>query len=334
MKRTMKAMVATLTVLALTSSAWAANAILFSTSNTDPNAGTTATYHSITGTGANRTIYVWVTSDAGSDITPPDTGFTNGTANSAAGIAYNVARTASTITTPVVGVSAVLGLTGAADINAAFTGSGATPTTNIWDSVSNFTTGNANVTPTLISDVNAVVIPVQTPLNLNRGMALTQTVANVTNPNFKSNAFLLGQVNFSTTGYGTSTITLQPSTLKIVRGAVDLTSTYTYGAANITVSQLSGDTNGDGLVNLQDLLNVKNFLGTGTGTPPVANDTNGDGFVNLQDLLNVKNNLGTGNGSGGGGASAVPEPASFALMGLAGLALLASRAKRLNRTNG
>ena len=98
-----------------------------------------ATYHSITGTASSvRTLYVWVTSDAGSDITPPDTGFTNGTANSAAGIAYNVVRTTSTITTPVIGVTGVLNLTGASDINAAFTGSGATPTTNIWDSVSNF----------------------------------------------------------------------------------------------------------------------------------------------------------------------------------------------------
>jgi len=223
MKRTMKAILATITVLALTSSAWAANTITFSTSNTDPAAGSAATFHSITGTGTGRTLYVWVTSDAGSDITPPDTGFTNGTANSAAGIAYNVARTTSTITTPVIGVTGVLNLTGAADINAAFTGSGATPTTNIWDSVSNFGTGNANVTPTLISDVNAVVIPVTAPAGLNRGMALTQSVANVTNPNFKSNAFLLGSVNFSTTGYGTSTIALQASTLKIVRGATGLT---------------------------------------------------------------------------------------------------------------
>ncbi len=218
MKRTMKAILAAVTVLMLTSSAWAANAILFSTSNSDPNAGTSATYHSITTASSVRTWYVWVTSDAGSDITPPDTGFTNGTANSAAGIAYNVVRTTSTITTPVVGVTGVLNLTGASDINAAFTGSGATPTTNIWDSVSNFASGNANVTPTLISDVNAVVIPVTTPAGLNRGMALTQSVANVTNPNFKSNAFLLGQLTFATTGYGTSTIALQPSTLKIVRG--------------------------------------------------------------------------------------------------------------------
>ena len=330
MKRTMKAILAAVTVLTLTTSAWAANTITFSTSNTDPAAGSAATYHSIIGAGASRTLYVWVSSDAGSDITPPDTGFTNGTANSAAGIAYNVARTTSTITTPVTGVTAVLNLTGASDINAAFTGSGATPTTNIWDSVSNFTTGNANVTPTLISDVNAVVIPVTAPAGLNRGMALTQTVANVTNPNFKSNAFLLGQINFATTGFGTSTIALQASNLKIVRGATDLTNAYTYGTAAITVTQLQGDSDGDGFVNLTDYGNVVNHLGTGNGTPPIAFDTNGDGKVDLTDYGQVVNRLGTGNGAGGG-ASAVPEPATLTLLGIAGLVVLGAKSKRLIR---
>jgi hypothetical protein len=52
-----------------------------------------------------------------------------------------------------------------------------------------------------------------------------------------------------------------------------------------------GDTDGDGDVDLQDLLNVKNFLGSLVG-PGILGDTNNDGIVNLQDLLNVKNYLG------------------------------------------
>ncbi len=49
-----------------------------------------------------------------------------------------------------------------------------------------------------------------------------------------------------------------------------------------------GDTNGDGVVDLQDLLNVKNNFGLPAG-PGILGDTNNDGVINLQDLLNVKN---------------------------------------------
>ena len=52
-----------------------------------------------------------------------------------------------------------------------------------------------------------------------------------------------------------------------------------------------GDTDGDGDVGLQDLLNVKNFFGSLVG-PGILGDTNNDGIVNLQDLLNVKNFFG------------------------------------------
>jgi len=61
-----------------------------------------------------------------------------------------------------------------------------------------------------------------------------------------------------------------------------------------------GDTNGDGLVDLEDLNNVRNhFGGTGLG------DTNADGIVDLEDLNAVRNNFGTTSGS-----TAVPEPAA------------------------
>jgi hypothetical protein len=68
---------------------------------------------------------------------------------------------------------------------------------------------------------------------------------------------------------------------------------------------VTGDTDGDGDVDLTDLNNVRNNFGGTTG-----GDTNGDGLVDLVDLNNVRNNFGATAGS------AVPEPAS------AGLALV------------
>jgi hypothetical protein len=63
--------------------------------------------------------------------------------------------------------------------------------------------------------------------------------------------------------------------------------------ASVTVrvpgGPLDGDTNGDGVVDLTDLNNVRNnFGGAGVG------DTNGDGIVDLVDLNAVRNNFGAG----------------------------------------
>ena len=61
--------------------------------------------------------------------------------------------------------------------------------------------------------------------------------------------------------------------------------------AEITkLSQLKGDINGDGIVNIQDLVLVAGRLGQ-TGTN--AADVNGDGVVNIQDLVLVAGALGT-----------------------------------------
>jgi CubicO group peptidase (beta-lactamase class C family) len=55
-------------------------------------------------------------------------------------------------------------------------------------------------------------------------------------------------------------------------------------------TNLPGDTNDDGVVDLTDLNNVRNNFGaTGEG---VLGDTNGDGIVDLTDLNNVRNNFG------------------------------------------
>jgi hypothetical protein len=98
-----------------------------------------------------------------------------------------------------------------------------------------------------------------------------------------------------------------------------------------------GDTNGDGMVNIDDLNNVRNFFGTNNP----GGDTNGDGTVNIDDLNNVRNNFGMIGGGGGGqdiliglvkyqsGAPApVPEPGTWLLCCL-GCAALACATRRI-----
>jgi len=87
--------------------------------------------------------------------------------------------------------------------------------------------------------------------------------------------------------------------------------------------QLTGDTNGDGAVDLVDLNNVRNSFGS-TGLN-VVGDTNGDQLVDLADLNNVRNHFGET-----ALAASVPEPSS----GLLTLLLLAGIAWFLVRPTG
>ncbi len=81
-----------------------------------------------------------------------------------------------------------------------------------------------------------------------------------------------------------------------------------------------GDTNGDRLVDLVDLNNVRNNFGsTGEG---VVGDTNDDQLVDLVDLNAVRNNFGAE------GGSPVPEPAGIALGLISVIALAVKRSKR------
>jgi probable HAF family extracellular repeat protein len=94
---------------------------------------------------------------------------------------------------------------------------------------------------------------------------------------------------------------------------------------------IQGDTNGDGIVNGQDVsIMASNWLQTGINLP---GDANGDGIVNGQDIaLAASNWLQTFNGGGGATSNAsVPEPGSMALVGIAvGLFVLARASRRLS----
>ena len=61
------------------------------------------------------------------------------------------------------------------------------------------------------------------------------------------------------------------------------TITFTFAGASV---QHRADVNGDGIVNIQDLVLVSSNFGE-TGTNPA--DVNGDGVVNVQDLVLVSN---------------------------------------------
>ena len=64
-------------------------------------------------------------------------------------------------------------------------------------------------------------------------------------------------------------------------------STITFTFAGASVQQANrADVNGDGIVNIQDLVLVSSNFGE-TGTHPA--DVNGDGVVNVQDLVLVSN---------------------------------------------
>ena len=77
---------------------------------------------------------------------------------------------------------------------------------------------------------------------------------------------------------------------------------------------LMGDTNDDGIVDLNDLNNVRNNFGaTGAG---LLGDTNHDDIVDLDDLNAVRNNFGAS-----GNAQPVPEPSTIAIVSVALLGL-------------
>ena len=86
-----------------------------------------------------------------------------------------------------------------------------------------------------------------------------------------------------------------------------------------------GDTNGDGIVNGQDIAAVaSNWLASGVSKP---GDANHDGIVNGQDIALIASNWLATSGGGAGASAAVPEP-SAGLLAAVGLGLLAVTRRR------
>jgi hypothetical protein len=272
-------------VVALATSAWAqSDDVFFSTSNslsaTLTPGNLSVSYSSL----GQDTLYVWVTEATGSDISPPDTGITptviNGTTNyvpnSSAAIGLNYTVTAGTSSVNFNGS----GTDGASDMAGSWANSGSATAVSgtdlnglnrgaLWDSVSSFTfAGNpSSVSATAITNVNATVVPttdgVGNPTGVSRGFALTQangtTGANNQRSTTNANAFLLGSVTFTASAAGSATIQIQKSDptaggVGIFQGATDLSSAYSYFAANINISTgRLGDLNNDGNINATDI---------------------------------------------------------------------------------
>ncbi len=86
---------------------------------------------------------------------------------------------------------------------------------------------------------------------------------------------------------------------------------------------LDGDLDGDGFVGIADLnIVLGNWNQNVTAGDLLAGDPSGDGFVGIEDLNTVLGNWNAGTPPSG---SAVPEPATLALLGLGGVAALRRR---------
>jgi len=112
----------------------------------------------------------------------------------------------------------------------------------------------------------------------------------------------------------------------------NITDLYTTGEVTLAAfANFRPDTNGDGIVNGQDIANVAaQWLQTGAG---LSGDANGDDIVNGQDIALMAStwlqsfgggNMGGGSGLGDGNATAVPEPSTLVLTAMGFLCVFAS----------
>ena len=94
---------------------------------------------------------------------------------------------------------------------------------------------------------------------------------------------------------------------------------------------IPGDANLDGKVDVNDLTIVlSNFGQTTANVTWSTGDFNGDGQVDVNDLTILLSNFGQSIGASSTGIKAVPEPSTFALLGIGAIALLAFATCLLN----
>ena len=315
-------------VVAVCTSAWASNpgdAIFFSTSPTDPLAGTSLSFNA-----ANQTLplYIWVTTaaapvgDATNDaITQPNAGYSGNIALGAA--AMNLSGSLTSAVSNLVTVDSVN------YDNPTLTGKGI----GRWSAISDSSTGFTGVSGSSFTNLEAnAVLPngqSGTLSGTQLGIATSNTAIdplyfNVPNGQAGSfaGAWKVGTVNLKSgsTG-GTGTYNLAAGGLDITKsqnpGATTiLTSLYSYGSAAVNVNlnpTRTGDINGDGKVNAADidLMSAKllagglpystlyDYRGATVGSPPDGiidiNDKNRL-FGSLIDINNVATSVGTHSG--------------------------------------
>lgn len=239
--------VAACAISATSQAAKAVDEIWFSTSSTVPGTpgNTTATFNSL----GSQTLYVWLTSNVNDEISPTPgytdvviNGVTNHVPHSSATMGLNYGVTS----------GSSISLTGAGYINPVLVGSN--PANTRWDFANNFGPGNMNVTPTLITQINATSVSIQynpdgsvgSQSGIHRGLSSANdgTGGNPTDPNYVSGAWMLGTVSFDTTALGTSVLAIQKSALGIYANgdgtgtASDpgiLTNKYAYDQVTINV---------------------------------------------------------------------------------------------------
>ena len=130
-----------------------------------------------------------------------------------------------------------------------------------------------------------------------------------------------------TEGRAQTTLTLgpDPGVIKIRVTAAQITYPVIFTVIVTEATRLATDVNGDGIVNIQDLVLVSSNLGQ---TGENASDVNGDGVVNIQDLVRVAGALGDG-------AAAAPSLHASDLEGLtvADIQELLTQARQLALTD-